>query len=336
MMTRPSKKPMRRSSWTLLIAVSSFIAVAVGFTSRMRASDNLDFDIDGQIYDAVWDSRLFDGTPGFSGAILWFYNPSAMPGNITQASFEASIESSFDTWESVDNGLPEAPVVPVVSFGGQTAVTDPFALDGVNVVGWQPESPGGTLAVTPCWALDAPTTTTTDGTGRTVMPVDGGSAIPFPGPPGLTYPVGTIIDCGMRFDSLDAWSTADVPDPSRFDVQSVATHEGGHFIGVSHSTLGDFTAINPMSATMLPFGSPGDLTFRTLEEDDKASVLRVYARNRFSGPLPATVGGRAVINLRLMKDGTCVPATGVSVVAYRTQSGINGMNRVETYSGSQL
>ncbi len=37
-----------------------------------------------------------------------------------------------------------------------------------------------------------------------------------------------------------------------------------------------------------------------------------------------------------MKDGTCVPATGVSVVAYRTQSGINGMNRVETFSGSQL
>ncbi len=80
MMTRHSKKPMRRSSGTLLIAVGSCVAIAVGFTSSMRASDNLDFDIDGQIYDAVWDSRLFDGTPGFSGAILWFHNPSGMPG----------------------------------------------------------------------------------------------------------------------------------------------------------------------------------------------------------------------------------------------------------------
>ena len=168
------------------------------------------------------------------------------------------------------------------------------------------------------------------------MPVEGGSAIPFPGPPGVTYPIGTVIDCGMRFDSLDTWSMTDVPDPSGFDVQSVATHEGGHFLGISHSTLGDFTAIDPTSATMLPLAAPGDSSFRTLEEDDKASVLRVYARNRFSGPLPQTIGGRAVISLRLLKDGACVPATGVSVVAYRTQAGIDGMNRVETFSGSQL
>ena len=59
------------------------------------------------------------------------------------------------------------------------------------------------------------------------MPVDGGPSIPFPGPPGVTYPAGTVIDCGMRFDSFDTWSTSDVPDPSGFDVQSVATHEGG-------------------------------------------------------------------------------------------------------------
>ena len=302
----------------------------------MRASDNIDYELDGQIRDVVWDSRLFDGTAGFAGAIFWSHNPSGMPGNISQAAFEAGIESSFNTWESVDDGVPEEPLVPVVNFGGQTTVTDAFALDGVNVVAWQPDFPGGTLAVTPCWALDAPTTTTTDTTGRTVMPIDSGPPIPFPGPPGVTYPVGTVIDCGMRFDSLDSWSTTEVPDPNGFDVQSVATHEGGHFIGVSHSTLGDFTAIDPKSATMLPLAAPGDSSFRTLEEDDKASVLRVYARNRFSGPVPATVGGRAVINLTLLKGGACTPATGVSVVAYRTQSGIDGMNRVEAFSGSQL
>ena len=65
-----------------------------------------------------------------------------MPSNFTQASFEASIESSFDTWEGVDDGLPEAPVVPVVNFGGQTTVTDPFALDGVNVIALAARAPG--------------------------------------------------------------------------------------------------------------------------------------------------------------------------------------------------
>ena len=152
----------------------------------------------------------------------------------------------------------------------------------------------------------------------------------------MTYPVGTVIDCGMQFDSFDTWSTSPVPDPNGFDVQGIATHEGGHFIGVSHSTLGDFAASNPMSATMLPVVAPGDANPRTLEEDDKASILRLYARNRFSGPIPQTVGGRALITLRLLKGGACAPATGVSVVAYRTQSGINGTNRVETFSGSQL
>jgi hypothetical protein len=335
-MTRHTNRSSWRSSGRCVIAVCVFIAIGAGVTMTLRASDNIDFNIDGQIHDVVWDSRLFDGTPGFPGHILWFHNPAGMPTNLSQASFEASVEAGFNSWKGVDDGVPEAPIVPVVTFGGQTAVTDAFALDGVNVMAWQPEFPGGTLAVTPCWALDLPTTTTTDSTGRTVMPVEGGSAIPFPGPAGVTYPAGTVIDCGMRFDSLDTWSTTDLPDPNGFDIQAVATHEGGHFIGVSHSTLGDFTSINPVSATMLPLAVPGDSAFRTLEEDDKASVLRIYARNRYPSPLPATVGGRGVINLRLVKDGACVPATGVSVVAYRTSSGIDGMNRVETFSGSQL
>jgi hypothetical protein len=336
-MARHAQRPMRRFYGALVVPAGVFLAIAVGLTAAMRASDNIDYEIAGQIRDVVWDSRLFDGdTPGFPGEILWFHNPSGMPGNFTQASFEGSVQSAFNTWASVDDGVPEAPVVPVVNFGGQTAAADVFGLDGVNVVAWQADVSGGTLAVTPCWALDAPTTTTTDGNGMTVMPVDGGASIPFPGPPGVTYPEGTIIDCGMRFDSADPWSTSEIPDPSRFDVQAIATHEGGHLIGISHSTLGDFTAVDPASATMLPLVAPGDSNYRTLEEDDKAAVLRVYARNRFGASLPQTIGGRAVVTFSLLKDVECVPATGVSVVAYPTQSGIDGPDRIETFSGSHL
>ena len=333
-MAGPAHRMTRRSRSTFLISSGVLMTIAIAFTTAMRASDNLDYAIGGQIRDIVWDSRLFDGTPGFPGSILWFHNPAGMPGDLSQAEIESTLQASFHTWMSVDDGVPQEPVVPVVNFGGQTAVTDVFALDGVNVIGWQPEFPGGTLAVTPCWALDVPTTTTSDSTGGTVMPVEGGGSIPFPGPPGVTYPAGTIIDCGIRFDSMDPWSTTGTD--SAFDVQSIATHEQGHFIGISHSTLGDFATINPMSATMLPLVAPGDVTYRTLEEDDKASVLRVYARNRYSAPLPQTIGGRAVITATLLKGGDCLPATGVSVVAYRTQSGIDGPGRVETFSGSQM
>ena len=335
-MTRHSRKQSHRSSTTLVISVCLLLAVAAGLTRTLRASDNLDFAINGQVVEIVWDSRLFDGTPGFPGAIVWTHNRSGIPSNLDPAAFEATIDASFNTWESVDDGVPEEPLVPVVNFGGQNAATDAFALDGVNLVAWLPDFPDGTLAVTPCWGLDLPTTTTTNAQGQTVLPVDGGASIPFPGPPGVTYPVGTVIDCGMRFDSLDPWSTSAAPDPARFDVQGVATHEAGHFIAVSHSTLGDFTASNAMSATMLPVVAPGDANPRTLEADDKAAVLRIYARNRYNGAVPPTVGGRGVITLRLVKDNACIPATGVSVVAYRTQGGINGTNRVEMFSGSQL
>ena len=56
---------------------------------------------------------------------------------------------------------------------------------------------------------------------------------------------------------------------------------------------------------MLPFAAPGDSTFRTLEEDDKASVLRTYARNRMAAPSPRQWAGVALINLTLLKGGAC-------------------------------
>src|SRR5688572_29197254 len=158
-MTPSSNRQLRGTSPRFVIAPTLFIAIAIGLATTMRASDNIDFDIDGQIHDTVWDSRLFDGTPGFPGVIRWFHNPAGMPTNLNQATFEQRLEASFDTWASVDDGLPEEPLVPVITFAGPTGVADAFALDGVNVIAWQPEFPGGTLAVTPCWALDLPTTT---------------------------------------------------------------------------------------------------------------------------------------------------------------------------------
>ena len=165
--------------------IAVILIIAAGVKMTLRASDNVDFDINGEIHDTIWDSRLFDGTPGFAGAIRWFHNPAGMPSYLNQGEVEAAVQTSFNTWQSVDDGIPETPVIPPVTFGGQTTVADAFALDGVNVIAWQAEFPGGTLAVTPCWALDLPTTTTTDAQGQTVMPVEGGS-IPFPGPPGVT------------------------------------------------------------------------------------------------------------------------------------------------------
>ena len=139
----------------------------------------------------------------------------------------------------------------------------------------------------------------------------------------------------MEFDALDSWSTAAGPVPGEYDVQAIATHEGGHWLGVSHSTVGLALPLNAETATMVPAGTSGNIDLRSLVEDDIASIIRTYARNS-TPPGPQTVGGRAVIKFTLKKGATCEPATGVSVWAYETSGGLNGPNRVETFSGSQF
>ena len=50
-----SKRRSRRSSGELVIAVCLLLAIAAGLTTTMRASDNLDFAINGQVVEIVWD-----------------------------------------------------------------------------------------------------------------------------------------------------------------------------------------------------------------------------------------------------------------------------------------
>jgi len=154
------RRMRRRSAGGLLTLGAVLLTVGLLFTGTIRAGDNLDVASNGVIHDSFWDSRLFDGTPGFAGSILWFHNPAGMPTDVNQVAFEERIENAFNAWDAVDAGIPGVPLVPIINFGGQTSATDPLALDGVNTVAWQPgDGLGGMLVVTPCWALTEPTTT---------------------------------------------------------------------------------------------------------------------------------------------------------------------------------
>ena len=55
---------------------------------------------------------------------------------------------------------------------------------------------------------------------------------------------GEIVESDVFFNSIFTWSTAAAGDASRFDLQSVATHEIGHFVGLGHSAIGE-TEIRP-------------------------------------------------------------------------------------------
>ncbi len=53
-----------------------------------------------------------------------------------------------------------------------------------------------------------------------------------------------------------------------YDLQSVFTHEAGHFLGLAHSP--------DSSATMFAVYTPGSTAFRSLAADDVAGVCAVY------------------------------------------------------------
>ena len=332
-----SPKMMRKAKGSFL-PLLSLLLLGLAFTwvgtftpANLSAGDNLDMQPaeGGPIYDLRWDPRLFDP----SGFIEWFHNPLLIP--INQAAFETEIETAFNNWEAVGS-LSGSPLVPEVNQGSTTTTANQMVLDGINTVAWvEVDFFGGFLARAPCYFLTADTTTI-DVAGETRLPIDEmGGTIPFPGAVGVTYPPGTAVDCWMEFDALDNWSTAAGPVGGQYDVQSVATHEAGHFLGVSHSTVGLALPMNAETATMVPAGTSGNIDLRSLVDDDIASIIRTYARNS-TPPGPQTVGGRAVIEFTLMKGAACVPATGVAVWAYETAGGLDGANRVETFSGSQF
>ncbi|WP_437694021.1 matrixin family metalloprotease [Sorangium sp. So ce176] len=78
---------------------------------------------------------------------------------------------------------------------------------------------------------------------------------------------GDIYDADMEINSSDvALSFGDV-DVS-FDMLSIATHEAGHFLGLSHSTDG--------SATMFADYRPQTIMLRDLDQDDRDAICAVY------------------------------------------------------------
>jgi hypothetical protein len=78
---------------------------------------------------------------------------------------------------------------------------------------------------------------------------------------------GEILDADIEVNSTGiALSTSDTAVTS--DLQSILTHEVGHFLGLAHS-------LEP-NASMNRNYDRGDLSFRTLSEDDRAGICSIY------------------------------------------------------------
>lgn len=168
-------------------------------------------------------------------------------------------------------------------------------------------------------------------TGRGPAEEDGVSTLGFEHRPDLDQTLGVtsfliddttgqILESDILFNTAFPWSAAQAGERGRFDVESIAVHELGHFIGLGHSALGE-TEIRPgggrrviaAGSAMFPIAfSPGTTEGRALRDDDVAGVSDLYPDADFERATGSISGA-------VTMDGHGV--LGAHVIAFHLESG---------------
>lgn len=216
------------------------------------------------------------------GSVRYFVTDRGAPG-VSAAQFQAAMARAFATWQAV----PSATIgFQFVGFTG----AQPFEDDDMSVVGFQD--------------LDDPEFDRV--LGATGFTVDA-----------LT---GEILESDIFFNTSFDWSTAGAGQQGRFDLESVALHEAGHFLGLGHSALGETEALPggarrviASGAVMFPisFGA-GNVADRELQPDDVAGVSDIYPSGEHR-PRTGAARGRVTLN--------GAPVFGAHVVAFNPATG---------------
>jgi len=82
--------------------------------------------------------------------------------------------------------------------------------------------------------------------------------------------LGKIVEFDMMFDTDWVWGDATV-DPTKMDLQNIATHELGHAVGLADAYNSACSA-----ATMYGYSDYGDVQKRTLESPDIKGLQTLY------------------------------------------------------------
>lgn len=176
-----------------------------------------------------------------SHSASWAYNPAGKPAGL--AGDDAAILAGALTWNN-------SPAAFTFSGGGTTGAgtgaCSGSGLDGINTVGWRTQS-GTVLAVTCTWFMT--------------------STNPF-----------TVVEFDMEFDPRWEWTTG---APIAFDVQSVATHEFGHALGLGHSE---------QSSAVMYATYPQGANKQQLTQDDIDGAIAIYGTGAGGGEPPGGSG----------------------------------------------
>lgn len=153
---------------------------------------------------------------------------------------------------------------------------------------------------------------------------------------------GNMVEADMRFNQDLSWCSNGGPiadpdtflggDTTCFDVQNIATHEGGHFV----AGFNDLFGIHDINLTMFGFATQGEVKKRTLALGDERSIAIAYpagpniAPTADAGPdqgvstsSPVTLDGRGSSDPNgddLTFSWTQLSGTGVTLVGATTDS----------------
>jgi hypothetical protein len=139
---------------------------------------------------------------------------------------------------------------------------------------------------------------------------------------------GVILDSDIEIDATLPISTSDVVPDGRYDLQSILTHEAGHFLGLAHS-------YQP-GAAMQPSYRPGKADERILGDDDIAGICAIYPPDRdalpcdptprggFQSECPAAEasGGCTVASVSRLTDGALIRLSSAVVTALCLRRGL--------------
>jgi hypothetical protein len=210
-----------------------------------------------------------------------YYLNDEVPAGVDRTGFRQAVDRAFASWAAVKTAT--------VSFQNAGTISAlPFAQDGASTIGFLPRPD-----------LDRVL-------GATTFVVD------------ITS--GEIVESDIFFNSTFAWSTAAAGEAARFDVESIALHEIGHFLGLGHSALGETELragggrrVIAAQSAMFPVAfSAGSVDGRQLRADDIAGVSDMYHG-------PGFTTGTGSISGRVTKNGAGL--YGAHVVAFNPATG---------------
>ena len=165
-------------------------------------------------------------------------------------SFLGGIQGAFQTWEDDPDSYIDFEYDSSAFIGSPSSFSGDGSMNGANEVGWVSLSASypNAIAVTAVWRN--------------------------------TF-TGLIAEVDMAMNNDLPWSQAELSagtdpdavtgDPGYYDVQSIATHEVGHWL-----MLGDLYNKPTASQTMYGYGARGELKKRSLESGDLAGLRTIY------------------------------------------------------------